>query len=61
MADGKLLAYNQLVKHDFHDWDVDSPAPLVTTREATHLTENNEPALSTGGNMSDLARARSRT
>jgi hypothetical protein len=31
-ADGKLLAYNQLVKHDFHDWDVDSPAPLVTTR-----------------------------
>jgi len=31
-ADGKLIAYNQLVKHDFHDWDVDSPAPLVTTR-----------------------------
>jgi len=31
-TDGKLLAYNQLVKHDFHDWDVDSPAPLVTTR-----------------------------
>jgi alcohol dehydrogenase (cytochrome c) len=29
---GKLLAYNQLVKHDFHDWDVDSPAPLITTR-----------------------------
>jgi alcohol dehydrogenase (cytochrome c) len=28
----KLLAYNQLVKHDFHDWDVDSPAPLITTR-----------------------------
>jgi hypothetical protein len=21
-----LLAYNQIVKHDFHDWDVDSPA-----------------------------------
>ena len=31
-TDGKLLAYNQLVKHDYHDWDVDSPAPLVTTR-----------------------------
>jgi alcohol dehydrogenase (cytochrome c) len=31
-ADGRLLAYSQLVKHDFHDWDVDSPAPLVTTR-----------------------------
>ncbi len=29
---GRLRAYNQLVKHDFHDWDVDSPAPLVTTR-----------------------------
>jgi alcohol dehydrogenase (cytochrome c) len=29
---GRLLAYNQIVKHDFHDWDVDSPAPLVTTR-----------------------------
>ena len=31
-TDGKLVAYNQLVKHDFHDWDVDSPAPLITTR-----------------------------
>ena len=29
---GRLLAYNQLVKHDFHDWDVDSPSPLVRTR-----------------------------
>ena len=29
---GKLLAYNQLVTHDFHDWDVDSPSPLVRTR-----------------------------
>ena len=31
-ATGKMLGYNQLVKHDFHDWDVDSPSPLVTTR-----------------------------
>ena len=31
-ADGRLLAYNQIVTHDFHDWDVDSPAPLVTTK-----------------------------
>ena len=31
-SSGKLLAYNQLVKHDFHDWDVDSPSPLVRTR-----------------------------
>jgi alcohol dehydrogenase (cytochrome c) len=29
---GRMLAFNQLVKHDFHDWDVDSPSPAVTTR-----------------------------
>ncbi len=34
---GRLLAYNQLVKHDFHDWDVDSPAPLVTTRSGRRI------------------------
>jgi alcohol dehydrogenase (cytochrome c) len=31
-ASGRLLAYNQLVKHDSHDWDVDSAPTLVTTR-----------------------------
>jgi alcohol dehydrogenase (cytochrome c) len=31
-ASGRMLGYNQLVKHDFHDWDVDSPSPVVTTR-----------------------------
>ena len=31
-ATGRMLGYNQLVKHDFHDWDVDSPSPVVTTR-----------------------------
>ncbi|MDB4878336.1 MAG: pyrrolo-quinoline quinone [Gemmatimonadetes bacterium] len=36
-ADGHMLAYNQLVKHDFHDWDVDSPAPLVTTRSGRQI------------------------
>jgi alcohol dehydrogenase (cytochrome c) len=36
-SDGRLLAYNQLVKHDFHDWDVDSPAPLVTTRSGRQI------------------------
>ena len=36
-SDGKLLAYNQLVKHDFHDWDVDSPAPLVTTKAGRQI------------------------
>ncbi|HEY3745975.1 MAG TPA: hypothetical protein VGL17_07030, partial [Gemmatimonadaceae bacterium] len=29
---GRMLAYNQLVQHDAHDWDVDSPPALVTTR-----------------------------
>lgn len=28
---GRMLAYTQLVKHDKHDWDVDSPPALVTT------------------------------
>ncbi|HEV8498440.1 MAG TPA: PQQ-binding-like beta-propeller repeat protein [Gemmatimonadaceae bacterium] len=36
-TNGRLLAYNQLVKHDFHDWDVDSPAPLVTTRSGREI------------------------
>jgi len=29
---GRMLGYNQLVKRDMHDWDVDSPPVLVTTR-----------------------------
>jgi alcohol dehydrogenase (cytochrome c) len=29
---GRMLAYSQLVQHDAHDWDVDSPPALVTTR-----------------------------
>jgi alcohol dehydrogenase (cytochrome c) len=29
---GRLLGYNQVVKHDSHDWDVDSPPIVVTTR-----------------------------
>src|SRR5262249_41186399 len=35
--DGRLLAYNQIVKHDFHAWDVDSPSPLVTTRSGRRI------------------------
>jgi alcohol dehydrogenase (cytochrome c) len=31
-ATGRMLGYNQLVKHDTHDWDVDSPPTLATTR-----------------------------
>jgi alcohol dehydrogenase (cytochrome c) len=29
---GRMHAYNQLVKNDNHDWDVDSPPSLLTTR-----------------------------
>jgi len=29
---GHLLGYNQIVKHDNHDWDVNSPPALATTR-----------------------------
>jgi alcohol dehydrogenase (cytochrome c) len=29
---GRILGYNQLVKRDTHDWDVDSPPVLLTTR-----------------------------
>jgi len=32
VATGRMLGFNQLVKRDMHDWDVDSPPALVTTR-----------------------------
>ncbi len=36
-ATGRLLAYNQLVKHDTHDWDVDSAPTLATTRAGRRI------------------------
>jgi alcohol dehydrogenase (cytochrome c) len=36
-ASGRLLAYNQLVKHDSHDWDVDSAPTLATTRDGRSI------------------------
>lgn len=36
-ATGRILAYNQLVKHDSHDWDVDSAPTLVTTRSGRRI------------------------
>ena len=36
-ASGRAIAYNQLVKHDSHDWDVDSAPTLVTTRAGRRL------------------------
>ena len=32
VGSGRLLAYNQLVKHDSHDWDVNSAPTLAVTR-----------------------------
>jgi len=45
---GRLLAWNQLVKHDAHDWDVDSPPALVTTRSGRAIvaSANNDGLLS---------------
>jgi alcohol dehydrogenase (cytochrome c) len=34
---GRLLGYNQLVKRDSHDWDVDAPPVLVTTRSGRSI------------------------
>ncbi|HEV2701268.1 MAG TPA: PQQ-binding-like beta-propeller repeat protein [Steroidobacteraceae bacterium] len=34
---GRILAYNQLVKRDSHDWDVDSPPTLATTRAGRRI------------------------
>jgi alcohol dehydrogenase (cytochrome c) len=31
-ATGRMLGYNQIVKNDNHDWDVNSPPTLATTR-----------------------------
>ncbi|MGB6452006.1 MAG: PQQ-binding-like beta-propeller repeat protein, partial [Steroidobacteraceae bacterium] len=36
-ASGRLLGYNQLVKHDSHDWDVDSAPTLATTRAGRRI------------------------
>jgi alcohol dehydrogenase (cytochrome c) len=37
VAEGRLLGYNQLVKHDSHDWDVDSAPTLATTRAGRQI------------------------
>ena len=36
-ASGHMLGYNQLVKHDSHDWDVDSAPTLATTRAGRQI------------------------
>jgi alcohol dehydrogenase (cytochrome c) len=34
---GRMLGYNQLVKRDMHDWDVDSPPTLVVTHAGQQI------------------------
>lgn len=34
---GRMLAWNQVVKRDAHDWDVDSPPTLATTRSGRQI------------------------
>jgi len=36
-TNGQMLGYNQLVKGDSHDWDVDSPPTLATTRSGKRI------------------------
>jgi len=36
-ATGRMLGYNQIVKRDNHDWDVNSPPTLVTTRAGREI------------------------
>lgn len=36
-ASGRMLGYNQLVKQDSHDWDVDSAPLLATTRAGRQI------------------------
>ena len=36
-ATGHILGYNQLVKRDNHDWDVNSPPTLATTRSGKRI------------------------
>jgi alcohol dehydrogenase (cytochrome c) len=53
-ATGRPLAFNQLVKRDAHDWDVDSPPALVTTRSGRAIVAS----ANKDGQLSILDRSR---
>jgi hypothetical protein len=36
---GRMLAYNQLVKRDFHDWDVSDSGAIFTSRAGRKLID----------------------
>lgn len=56
-ATGRLLAYNQLVKHDFHDWDVSAGPVVLTTRGGLQLVASaNKDGLLAGLDRSTVRR-----
>jgi alcohol dehydrogenase (cytochrome c) len=57
-ATGRLLGYNQIVKRDNHDWDVNSPPALATTRSGRAIVASaNKDGLLTVLDRSALASA----
>ncbi len=56
---GRALAYNQLVKRDAHDWDVDAPPTLLTTRAGKRIIASaNKDALLSILDRSTISRGR---
>ncbi len=61
-ATGGILGYNQLVKHDSHDWDVDSAPMLATTRGGRQIIASaNKDGLLSILNRSSVGRSRARS
>ena len=55
-ATGRLLGYNQIVKRDNHDWDVNSPPVIATTRAGLPIVVSaNKDGLLSVLNRSELA------
>jgi PQQ-dependent dehydrogenase (methanol/ethanol family) len=57
-AKGNLVAYNQIVKNDSHDWDVDSPPALLTTKSGRAvIASSNKDGVLSVLDRSQLSRA----
>ncbi len=64
-ATGRMLGYNQIVKNDNHDWDVNSPPTLATTRSGRAIVASankdgllsvlDRSAIATSATASDLS------
>src|SRR5579864_6349736 len=56
---GSIIAYNQVVKHDTHDWDVDTAPVLVTTRSGKRIiASSNKDGLLSILDRSSIARGK---